>query len=147
MKKIYLTLVIVSAIIFAGCAQKDVKVEPKLSDDEHIIIDSSLNSWLKLEKLNYFQKSDGFWVVQAKFKNMTFTNRNVAYKIDWIDKNGFIIKSILSKWKVATVEENRDFIINGVSPSNQIKDFEIRVQRTSIDDEKRKDSSHYEYQN
>jgi uncharacterized protein YcfL len=74
-------------------------------------------------------------------------NRNVAYKIDWIDKNGFIVKTILSKWKMATVEENRDFTINGVSPSNQIKDFVIRVQDTSRDDEQRKDSSHYEYQN
>ncbi|WP_375724819.1 YcfL family protein [Arcobacter sp. KX21116] len=147
MKKIYLIITIISVMLFSGCAQKEVKVEPKISDDSHIVIDKALDSWLKLEKLNYFQKSDGFWVVQARFKNTTYMNRNVAYKIDWIDKNGFIVKTILSKWKKATVEENRDFTINGVSPSNQIKDFVIRVQDTSRDDEQRKDSSHYEYQN
>ena len=116
--------------------------------DSHILTENSnLNKWLELEKVNYFKRKDGLLVVEAKFRNLASSNKNVAYKIDWINENGFTQKSILSRWIVSEVESNRSFIIKGISPSIKVSDFEIRLQEPTSDDKNRKNSYHSEYQN
>lgn len=143
-------LVIVLAIvvsIFTGCAQNGVDLKPRINDSHVIVENSSLYEFLELEKVNYFTRNDGFLAVEVKFKNLSSFNKKVAYKIDWLDENGFTQKSILSRWKVAEIEENRSFIIHGISPSIKVKDFGIRLQLPSKDDRSRKDSYHNEYQN
>lgn len=134
-------------IVFIGCAQNQVDIKPKITDPHVIIENRSLNDWLQLEKINYFKRKDELLVVEVKFKNTSIFNKKVAYKIDWIDENGFTEKSILSRWIVTEVEEGRSFVIRGISPSIKINDFEVRLQLPTSDDKNRKDSYHNNYQN
>lgn len=148
MKKILLSfMMILSLSFFAGCVQSQVDLTPRISDPHILVENPSLYDWLELEKVNYFKREDGLMVVEAKFKNLSQFNQKVAYKIDWMDKNGFTQKSILSRWIVSEVEQKRSFLIKGIAPSIKITDFEIRLQIPSSDDKKRKDSYHNQYQN
>jgi uncharacterized protein YcfL len=143
MKKIYLLLTLVSFVLFSGCAQKELEVS-----DPHIIVeDSSINGWLKLERVNHFKKPDGFLIVEAKFRNLSSSNKKVVYKIEWLNGSGFTERTILSKWMITEVEAKRGFTIRGISPSIRAEDFEIILQEPTEDDMKRKDSYHNEYQN
>ncbi|WP_419766105.1 MAG: DUF1425 domain-containing protein [Arcobacter sp.] len=144
MKKVYLLIGILSLVLFSGCAQKEMEV---VSDSHIIIEDSSLDRWLKLERVNHVKRHDGFILLEAKFKNTSSTNKKVVYKIDWLDRNGFSERSILSKWKIAEVEAKRGFMIRAISPSIRAENFEIRLQEPTQDDMKRKDSYSTEYQN
>lgn len=139
--------IFIVGIVFIGCAQNQVDIKPKITDSHIIIENQSLDDWLQLEKVNYFKRKDELLVVEVKFKNTSIFNKKVAYKIDWIDENGFTEKSILSRWVVTEVEEGRSFVIRGISPSIKINDFEIRLQLPTSDDKNRKDSYHYNYQN
>ena len=148
MRKILLSfMMILSFSFFAGCAQTQVDLTPRISDPHVLVENPSLYDWLELEKVNYFKREDGLIVVEAKFKSLSQFNQNVAYKIDWMDKNGFTQKSILSRWIVSEVEQRRSFIIRGIAPSIKITDFEIRLQVPTSDDKQRKDSYHNQYQN
>lgn len=147
MKKISIFLItIISLVFFNGCAQQ-ADIKPRVTDPHIIVENTSLYNWLDLEKVNYFKRDDGLLVVEAKFKNYSTFNHKVAYKIDWIDKNGFTEKSILSRWVVAEVEQRRALVIKGIAPSIKITDFEIRLQNPTSDDANRKDSYHSDYQN
>lgn len=148
MKKILLSvLMTISFGFFTGCTQNQVDLTPRISDPHILVENPSLYGWLELERVNYFKREDGLIVVEARFKNLSQYNQKVAYKIDWMNKNGFIQKSILSRWIVSEVEQNRSFVIKGIAPSMKIKDFEIRVQEPTRDDRQRKDSYHNQYQN
>lgn len=144
-KRILLTSCLFVAALFTGCAQNQVDLNPRVTDSHVIIENPNLYDWLKLEKVNYFTRKDDLLVVEARLKNLSTFNKKVAYKIDWIDENGFTQKSILSKWVVAEVEERRDLIIQGISPSMKIKDFQIRIQVPTSDDSYRNDSYHNQY--
>lgn len=146
-KRLISFLVIIGVMFFTACSQNQLDLKPRISDSHVIVENSSLYDWLELEKVNYFKRSDGFLVIEAKFKNLNSFNKRVAYKIDWIDENGFTQKSILSRWINTEVEQNRSFVIHGIAPSIKVKDFEIRLQVPTNDDRKRKDSYHNEYQN
>ena len=148
MKKLFfLALSLLGMIFLSGCVQNQVDLKPRISDSHIIVENSSLYEWLELEKINYFEREDGLLVVEAKFKNLSSFKKNIAYKIEWIDKNGFTQKTILSKWTIVQIDEKRSLLIQGISPSVKVKDFEIRLQLPTSDDNKIKDSYHNEYQN
>lgn len=148
MKKTNLFLIsILFIFLLNGCVENQIDLKPRINDSHVKIENSSLYEWLKLEKINYYKRKDGLLIVELKFNNISNFNKSLAYKIDWIDKNGFIEKSILSRWIVTKVEQKRSFIIHGIAPSTKIKDFEIKLQMPSHDDNHRKDSYHNEYQN
>ncbi len=148
MKKKNLSFIIILIFsFFTGCTQNQVDLTPRISDPHILIENQSLHDWLKLERVNYFKRKDDLLVVEVKFRNLSQSNERLAYKIDWIDENGFTQKSILSRWIISEVEQKRSFIIRGIAPSIKIKDFEIRLQKPSSDDRKRKDSYHNQYQN
>ncbi|MGJ0336115.1 DUF1425 domain-containing protein [Aliarcobacter cryaerophilus] len=148
MKKIVSLIICVFATFsLTACVQNQMDTKPRITDPHILVENSDLYDWLKLERVNYFKRKDDLLVVEAKFKNTTSFNKSVAYKIDWIDENGFTEKSILSRWIVTEVEDGRSFVINAISPSTKIKDFEIRLQIPTSDDKNRKDSYHSDYQN
>lgn len=148
MNKLIISIIAFCAInIFSGCVQNNVDLKPRISDSHVLFENSNLYDWLELEKVNYFKRKDDLLVVEGRFNNLSSFNKKVAYKINWIDENGFIEKSILSRWIVVEVEQNRSFIISAISPSIKVKDFEIRLQIPTSDDKNRKDSYHSAYQN
>ena len=146
MKKVLVLVAVIAVFIFSGCNQNRITVNNQISDPHVIIENESIYNWLQLEKVNYFTRKDDLMEVEARFRNFSDWNKVLAYKINWMDENGFVEKTILSKWTITEVEERRGFIIHGIAPSMKIKSFEIRLQEPTKDDKLRKDSYHNEYQ-
>ena len=130
---------------FAGCTEQPQIVQ-NISDPHVVIENSKLYDWLQFDTINYVKRDDGLIEVEARFRNFSDYNQLVAYKIDWMDANGFVQKSLLSKWTITQVEERRNLVIHGIAPSMKIQDFKIRLQKPTADDNLRKDSYHREYQ-
>ena len=139
-------LLIISIFVFSGCNQKQVDINQKISDPHVIIENPSIYKWLQFDDVNYFKREDGLMEVEVRFRNFTNSNKIVSYKIDWMDENGFIQKSILSKWVIVEIEERRNLVIHGISPSTKIENFKIRLQEPTKDDRLKRDAYHYEYQ-
>lgn len=146
MRAIKYLLLLASTIFLVGCTQNQVVINQNVSDPHVVIENPSIYEWLQFDDINYVTRNDGLMEVEAKFRNFTTNNKVLAYKIDWEDENGFVQKTLLSKWTITQVEERRNLIIHGISPSTKVKNFKIRIQEPTKDDNLRKDSYHYNYQ-
>lgn len=134
-----LLLVLFCLVAFSGCVSK-------VKDPNFIVEDSDIYDTLEFVNMAKRTKDDGLTEIQAVFKNYTKSNEKFAYRVDWFDEDGFVIDSIMSKWKVVEVEAKRNLVINALSPSIKAKDYKIRMQFISNDDKLRNNSAIYEYQ-
>ena len=129
---------LLSVFLLAGCVKK-VK-------DPNFAVDSGIYDSLEVVSEVKRTKDDGFTEIEVIFNNYTSSNEKIAYKVDWFDKDGFIVDTIMSKWKVVEVEAKRNLVIRAVSPSIKAVDYKIRMQFPSDDDEFRNNSAQFEYQ-
>ena len=84
----------VLSLLLIGCSSKEPKASPHLD-----IEDNSVNSFLSLQSLNDRFTNGGMMEVEARFKNESSFNKDLLYKVDWFDKDGFLITNITTKWK------------------------------------------------
>lgn len=145
MRKIVASLGFALAFLLSGCTQGPV-IAQQISDPHVVIENPSLYEWLEFDTINYIRRDDGMLQFEAAFRNFSDRKRVLAYRVDWYDENGFAIKTILSKWTIVQVEERRNLIIHGISPTDKTQDFKIRLQKPTSDDDLRKNSYHQEYQ-
>lgn len=147
---LYKSLLVLSALlIFTGCAKNEaylMNIEKFKSEPKIVLQNEKLAKWLFLEELTYDKRADDLLEVEARFQNKSDFNEKVAYKIDWKDKKGFTYKSILSKWVVVEIEERRELIIKGISPSTKVEGFRIRIQQPTSDDKYRQNQNNKQYQ-
>lgn len=149
-KSIFIKLFVVGLLfVFSGCAKNEdylINLEKFKSEPKIILQTEELAEWIFLEEINSYNRPDGLLEIEARFQNNSNSNEKLSYKIDWRDENGFTYKSILSKWIVVEVEENRKLIIKGISPSIKVRDFRIRIQKPTADDTYRKNQNNNQYQ-
>lgn len=132
----------VLSLLLIGCSSK----EPKAS--QHLDIeDSSVNSFLSLQSLNDRFTNGGMMDVEARFKNESSFNKDMLYKIDWFDKDGFLITNITTKWKRVVVQSKRDFNVRAVSPSDKAVNYKLRITTPDSDDKDIKTINRYEFKN
>ena len=132
----------VLSLLLIGCSSK----EPKAS--QHLDIeDSSVNSFLSLQSLNDRLTNGGMMDVEARFKNESSFNKDMLYKIDWFDKDGFLITNITTKWKRVVVQSKRDFNVRAVSPSDKAVNYKLRITTPDSDDKDIKTINRYEFKN
>lgn len=141
MKKYLFGVFVAIALIGCGISPKE-----RLAEHNIILEDDDIMDDFKIVSVASKDREDGLKEAQAVLKNDTKKNRQIAYKVDWIDENGFVRDSILSKWKVVEVEAGRNVVIEGISPNSSISDFKIRLNYPSKDDKFRKNPAHFEYQ-
>ncbi len=132
-------LVILSFIfLFSGCVNK-------INHPNFVIEDDEIYDSLEFINVNEKDRKDGLKEIRAIFKNYTNDDTKIAYRIDWFDENGFLIDSIMSKWKISQVEGRRDLIIYGISPSTKAKNFKIKMQLPTKNDENLNNVAIYEF--
>lgn len=131
-------LIIFSFLIFCGCVNK-------IDHPNFAIEDSKIYDYFEFVSLNENDRQDGLKQIQAIFKNYTDDDTKVAYRVDWFDENGFLIKSIMSSWKVAIVEGKRDLVIESISPSLKAKTYKVKMQFPNNNDEMLNNIAVYEF--
>ncbi|MCP4114683.1 MAG: YcfL family protein [Desulfobacteraceae bacterium] len=73
--------------------------------------------------------SGGFMEVQVTGTNKASGYRNLEYKIDWIDRDGFTIKTILSRWTMFPAYASSTFNFAAVAPKDSASDFRITIRK------------------
>lgn len=148
MKKLSLLLAIVGVIFTIGCSKAPKTDIIEQVTDPHVRYESpKLRKWLKFEFINYIKRDDGLIEFEARFSNISSKNRNLSYKVQWKDQNGFMQKTLISRWIYTQVEARRNLVIHGISPSIKSSDFIITLQQPTKNDKLRKDSYHKRYSN
>ncbi|MDR1614053.1 MAG: YcfL family protein [Campylobacteraceae bacterium] len=134
MRKIFYFLASL-ALFFTGCADKSPQIN---TSNPNIIFESdSLGEWFVLQNVVSLKRTDGFIEIEITGKNHSSSKQVLTYNIDWYDQNGFIIKSILVKRKIASVESGKSIIIHAVSPSENTASYKVRFGIPTEDDELR----------
>ena len=130
------------SLLLIGCSSKEPKASPHLD-----IEDSSVTSFLSLQSLNDRFTNGGMMEVEARFKNESSFNKDLLYKVDWFDKDGFLITNITTKWKRVVVQSKRDFNVRAVSPSDKAVNYKLRITTPDSDDKDIKTINRYEFKN
>ena len=99
-------------------------IEPRIT-----IIDNLLASEISINNVSAVVNNGGFLVIQVNGVNKTSFYKKLEYKIKWLDQNGFIIQSILSRWTRFPAFENTEFKFKAVAPKPTVTDFRILIRR------------------
>jgi uncharacterized protein YcfL len=134
MRKLFYLLAFLT-LIFTGCADKTPQVT---SYHPNIVFESNeLGKWFVLQNVVSVVRDDNFIEFEVTGKNDSPLKQVLTYNIDWYDQNGFIIKSILTKRKIASVEGGKSIIIHAVSPSDKAINYKLRFGIPTEEDELR----------
>jgi uncharacterized protein YcfL len=122
-------------LLFTGCADKSPQINT--SNPNIVFENDSLGKWFVLQNVVSLNREDGFVELEVTGKNYSSSKQTLTYIVDWYDQNGFIVKSILLKRKIASIESGKSIIIHAVSPNAKTASYKVRFGVPSEDDELR----------
>ncbi len=129
-------IMLASLALFFGCTSNNELYPPSTKDSRVTYKDVSLHEWLQLQSVKSRKNADGLLRFQAKFVNTVASDKSLLYRISWIDKEGFVQKSILSRWNKAVVKGNSFVYIDGISPNGNSRDYTLEVLNdTSVEED------------
>ncbi len=143
MRKVMWFCLVLSMSLWMGCSAHNnnaAVINQRITDPHVRIEDPDIQNWLKFDFINYVQRKDALIEFEAKFTNYSPYNKTLAYKVEWVDENGFTQKTLMSRWILAEVEGKRNLIIHGISPNMKTKNFVVVLQRPNYHDDLRQDS-------
>ena len=127
-----LFVVLFLSFFMAGCAGLEPARIP-FNDPRVTVVGSmtgsNIRSDIKVTGLTTRINSAGFMEVQVYGVNKAGAYRDLEYKIDWIDQDGFVIKTILSRWTTFPAYASATFGFNGVAPKTNVSDFTITIRK------------------
>ncbi len=116
-------LVLLSVLLLTSC----VAVRP--IDPRVTVIDKFLSSEISISNVSTAVNSGGLLEVQVVGVNLTASYKKLESKVEWIDKKGFIISTILSRWTEFPAFENAEFRFKAVAPKITATDFRILIRK------------------
>lgn len=129
-KRLFAVLFVCS--LMAGCAVLEPAKVP-FNDPRVTVVGSmtgsNIRSEIKVTGLTTRINSAGFMEVQVTGVNKAGGYRDLEHKIDWIDQDGFIIKTIQSRWTTFPAYSSANFGFNGVAPKTSVSDFTITIRK------------------
>ncbi|WP_228568812.1 DUF1425 domain-containing protein [Campylobacter sputorum] len=135
MKKIIFTLLI--SLLFCGCSFF-IDTQKELLENKIVVLSDNFYDDFKLINTAHKLRNDGLTEIEAVFVNMADKNIKIAYKIDWFDKDNFLVDTLMSKWEIVNVESMKNLVIRGVSPSTKAMNYQVRVMYPKSDDTQNK---------
>ncbi len=125
MKK--LVLVLMSSLLFIGCAQHTSGMMAS-SSGEVRVDNSSFAREVGVEQLKARQQGDflqGSGVVMSKVS----TDLRLQYKFTWFDINGYTIEDEASAWKSLKLHGMQRMQVNSVAPNALAVRYELYVRK------------------
>ena len=95
------------------------------------VTDKCLTSTLFISDIKGKKQADGFMKTQIVGKNTSSSYQRLEYKIVWLDRDGFVIKSILSNWREVSADANQPFYITNISPNTKADDFRLYIKQNN----------------
>jgi len=91
------------------------------------VTDKCIGNTISIVDVKGKKLNNGFMKVQITGQNLSDSYQKLQYKIIWLDKDGFIIKTILSNWQDISVDANEPFYITNISPNSKSEDFRLFI--------------------
>jgi len=110
--------------LLSGCNQT-----PKPSSKVVKVVGSCSSRYISIEDIKGRIKENGFMEAQITGENLTNDYTRVAYKIAWLDENGFTIDTILSNWSSVPADAKQPFYIHLTSPNTKAKSFRLYIKK------------------
>lgn len=112
-----------SLFFLSGC----VTVRPV--DPRVRIIDNFLASDISITQVSSVRDKGGLLEIQVTGVNNTSYYKKLQYRIEWLDQNGLVIPTILSRWTGFPAFENTEFRFKAVAPKPTATDFRILIRK------------------
>jgi len=112
-------------LLFTGC----VSTQPKSNIAQ--VTDKCLTDTISITDIKGKKQTDGFMKTQIVGKNTSGSYQRLEYKIVWLDRDGFVIKSILSNWRKVSADANQPFYITNISPNTKADDFRLYIRQNN----------------
>ena len=97
------------------------------ADGKVTIIDSFLAYDISITEVKTRTNTGGLMEVQVTGVNDASSYKKLAYQVDWFDKNGFSINTVLSRWTDFPAYGNSQFGFRAVGPTKAANDFRIKI--------------------
>jgi uncharacterized protein YcfL len=127
-------------VCMVGCYQQhdpNVKLQSEVrsdSLDNNIItrpigaaVSFLIGQNIKVENVKEARTAEGFLQVQVSGRNESAFKKVFEYRTEWMDANGMIIDSIMSKWMTMSVPGNSDFSFKVIAPNPNAADYRINT--------------------
>jgi len=113
--KIVIGFIFAITLLFTGCAEKSyVK-----------IVDNTVSKYVDVQDIKERIRDDGLMEIQINAQNDTDDYKLFKYRVDWQDKDGFLIPSLSSKWADFPAHKNSKFKINVIAPSVKATAYQV----------------------
>jgi len=91
------------------------------------IIDSFLDNEMSITEIKSLINAGGLMEVQLTGVNNTSFYKTLEYKIKWLDNNGLLIDTVMSRWTDFPAYGNSEFGFRAVAPKAAAADFRIMI--------------------
>jgi len=113
--KLVIGSIFISLLLLSGCAEKSfVK-----------IVDNKVEKYVEVQEVKERIRDDGLMEIQINAQNETDEYKLFKYRVDWQDKDGFLIPSLSSKWADFPAHKNSNFKINVIAPSPKATAYQV----------------------
>lgn len=119
-----LLLVSIFALLFGACSNNMQHIETiKREHKGLMLIDIPKDI---IQSYNTRINANGLLEIEIILKSAR--QREVIYKIDWLDSDGFVLQDVFSEeYKTLTILKNRETIIRKIASDVRAKDFAIEI--------------------
>jgi uncharacterized protein YcfL len=141
MKKTMLVLVL--AVVVGGCYKPH---DPRVSVQQGVRSDTLENNiitrpigaavsfvigeGITVDNVKEARSPEGFIEVQVSGYNQSMFKKQFDYKTEWLDGNGMVIESVMSKWMTVSVMPKTTFSFKVIAPSPKAADYRINTRVT-----------------
>lgn len=100
------------------------RIDPRIA-----IIDRFLTTDITITDVSSIVNNGGLVEIQVTGANQTSFYKKLEYKINWLDQNGLIIPTILSRWTRFPAYEKSEFRFKAVAPKTTATNFRILIRK------------------
>lgn len=105
----------------------DKRADPHVIEDVRIERDRSLRRNTRILEVIEGVTTYDFLRVQVAVANQTSRKRDVRYRWEWFDADGFQVRSTLDNWKTVTFHGHEEKWLQGTAPSATVVDFKLKL--------------------
>ena len=120
-----ISMITICMFILTGCMAAK-SVDPRIA-----ILGTFLATDIAITDVSSLTNKGGFSEIQVTGINQTSSYKKLEYKIEWLDQNGFVIPTILSRWTSFPAYEKSEFRFKAVAPETTATDFRILIRKES----------------
>ncbi len=123
-----MTIGVVSAVL-AGCVST-----PMPPQDTRVTVAEDVRRDLYVTDVRCSKGNGEFYVFQANVVNNSRQELALEYKVQWLDRDGIAIDSIVSGWQKASVAAKDIRGLKATAPRRDAADMRFYVRRMRTDD-------------